>query len=124
MLELRKINLSLTNLGKVIQTLAKGEQKLVKTATGTKFVQTNHAPFRDSKLTRLLQDSIGGNCKTYLIATISPTHDCVDESISTLKFAERASQVMQTIKKNTISAKDDAHISKLQNEINYLKDLL
>lgn len=46
-----------------------------------------YTPFRESKLTRLLQDSIGGNCKTYLIATVSPTHDCADETISTIKFA-------------------------------------
>lgn len=61
---------------------------------------------------------------TYLIATVSPTEDCVEESISTMKFAERASQVMQRVKKNEISAKDDILIHKLQNEINYLKELL
>lgn len=80
--------------------------------------------FRESKLTRLLQDSIGGNCMTYLIATVSPTDDCVEESISTIKFADRASQVLQRVKQNEISAKDDALIHKLQSEINYLKELL
>jgi hypothetical protein len=42
---------------------------------------------------RLIQDSLGGNCRTRIIATLSPTADCVDESISTLKFADRAKQV-------------------------------
>ena len=50
-------------------------------------------PYRDSKLTRLLQDSLGGNTKTKIIATLSPSIDCIDESISTLKFADRAKQV-------------------------------
>ena len=61
---------------------------------------------------------------TYLVATISPTDDNAEESISTMKFADRASMVMQRVKKNEISAKDDALIHKLQNEINYLKELL
>jgi len=61
---------------------------------------------------------------TYLIATVSPTDDCAEESISTIKFADRASQVLQRVKQNEISAKDDALIHKLQSEINYLKELL
>ena len=61
---------------------------------------------------------------TYLVATISPTDDCAEESISTMKFADRASMVVQRVKKNEISAKDDALIHKLQGEINYLKELL
>jgi hypothetical protein len=91
MLELRNINLSLTTLGKVIQILAKGDSRAMKktgySQSSSNFVGSSFAPFRESKLTRLLQDSLGGNCKTYLIATVSPTHDCVDESISTIKFA-------------------------------------
>lgn len=50
---------------------------------------------------------------TYLVATISPTDDNVEESISTMKFADRASQVVQRIHQNEISAKDDALIHKL-----------
>lgn len=49
---------------------------------------------RESKLTRLLQDSLGGNAKTFLITTISPAISNSEESISTLKFADRAKQVM------------------------------
>lgn len=75
-------------------------------------------------MTRLLQDSLGGNCSTYLIATVSPLMDSIEETISTLKFADRAKCVMQRVRKNEISAKDDALISKLQREVQYLKQLL
>ena len=77
--ELKNINLSLTTLGKVIQLLAKGSA----------FV-----PYRDSNLTRLLQDSFCGGTKTILIATVSPSKYNVEETISTLKFADRAKNVM------------------------------
>ena len=116
LLELRNINQSLTTLGKVIMTLAKGDYMANKTGSNQLSKQKTNQPyiaFRESKLTRLLQDSIGGNCMTYLIATISPTDDCAEESISTMKFADRASLVMQKVKKNEISAKDDALIHKL-----------
>lgn len=58
--EATKINLSLTALGKVISSLVEGKKG-------------SHIPYRDSKLTRLLQDSLGGNAKTVMIATISPS---------------------------------------------------
>mmetsp|Transcript_13424 Transcript_13424/g.6586 ORF Transcript_13424/g.6586 Transcript_13424/m.6586 type:complete len:90 (-) Transcript_13424:124-393(-) len=79
--EMSSINLSLTTLGKVISALSK-----------RKFY--SHIPYRDSKLTRLLSDSLGGNCKTILISTISPTFECIDETYSTLKFSDRAKQVI------------------------------
>ena len=61
---------------------------------------------------------------TYLIATISPTDDCSEETISTIKFAERASLVVQNVQKNQVSVKDEALIHKLQSEIYYLRELL
>jgi kinesin family protein 3/17 len=79
--ELRNINLSLTTLGKVIHALT-SQTKLP-------------IPYRESKLTRLLQDSLGGNTQTFLFATLSPSVDCLEESQSTLKFAERAKHVKQ-----------------------------
>jgi hypothetical protein len=91
MLELRSINLSLTTLGKVIQQLSHFSQSKDPSQTST---QAHYIPFRESKLTRLLQDSIGGNTSTYLIATISPVIDTIEETISTLKFADRAKSVM------------------------------
>jgi len=79
MSELKNINLSLTTLGKVIQLLAQG---------------SSFVPYRDSNLTRLLQDSFSGGTKTVLIATVSPSSHNVEETISTLKFADRAKNVM------------------------------
>jgi hypothetical protein len=89
--ELKKINLSLTTLGKVISKLSK------KSAAP-------HVPFRDSKLTRLLQDSLGGNTRTCLLATISPTIEYIDETLSTLKFADRTKFVTMKVTKNEINA--------------------
>jgi hypothetical protein len=53
----------------------------------------SHIPYRDSKLTRLLEDSLGGNCKTTMMAMISPSSDAFGESLSTLKFATRAKKI-------------------------------
>jgi kinesin family protein 18/19 len=50
-------------------------------------------PFRDSKLTRLLKDSLSGNTKTSMIACISPTYQTVDETVNTLKYASRARSI-------------------------------
>jgi adenosylcobinamide amidohydrolase len=61
MKEAAKINLSLSALGNVISALVDGK--------------TQHIPYRDSKLTRLLQDSLGGNTKTIMIAAVSPASD-------------------------------------------------
>jgi kinesin family protein 3/17 len=78
--EATKINLSLTALGKVISSLVEGKKG-------------GHIPYRDSKLTRLLQDSLGGNAKTIMIATISPSYYNYEETISTLKYASRAKYI-------------------------------
>ena len=48
-----------------------------------------HIPYRDSKLTRILQDSLGGNCKTAMITTVSPMSTCYSETFRTLNFAKR-----------------------------------
>eukprot|EP01034_Spumella_vulgaris_P034497 gene34496-42543_t len=74
-----KINLSLTALGNTIKALADGNAK--------------HIPYRDSKLTRLLQDSLGGNTKTTMIAAISPADYNYDETMSTLRYANRAKNI-------------------------------
>ena len=78
--ESKKINKSLSCLGNVINALTDKKGK-------------NYIPYRDSKLTRLLQDSLGGNCKTTMIATISPSEDAFSESLSTLYFAQRAKKI-------------------------------
>ena len=69
----------MTTLGKVIGSLA-GAHKGI-------------PPYRESKLTRLLQDTLGGNTSTILIATIAAKVSCLDESLNTLKFLERAKQI-------------------------------
>jgi hypothetical protein len=71
------INLSLMALGNVINALSEG-------SAGKK-----HIPYRDSKLTRLLQNSLGGNANTVMLAAISPADYNYDETLSTLKYAHR-----------------------------------
>ncbi|XP_060610788.2 kinesin-like protein KIF3C [Anolis sagrei] len=78
--EAARINLSLSALGHVIWALAEGRCR-------------THVPYRDSKLTRLLQDSLGGSARTALLATLSPASLCLEESLSTLRFAGRAKRV-------------------------------
>ena len=82
-----KINLSLTALGNVINALVDGKKG-------------GHIPYRDSKLTRLLQDSLGGNTKTLMLASISPALDNYDETMSTLRYAARARNIKNTPKIN------------------------
>eukprot|EP00976_Prorocentrum_cordatum_P041618 844135-Prorocentrum_minimum.AAC.6 len=77
--EATKINLSLSALGNVISSLVDGK--------------SGHIPYRDSKLTRLLQDSLGGNTKTVMIANMGPADYNFDESISTLRYANRAKNI-------------------------------
>ena len=81
-------------------------------------------PFRESRLTRLLQDSLGGNAKTRVIATLTPASDCVDESVSTLKFADRAKQVMVFVRRNEDRPVDHALVQRLQKEVAHLRTLL
>lgn len=86
MKEATKINLSLSALGNVISALVDGK--------------TNHIPYRDSKLTRLLQDSLGGNTKTIMIAAVSPANYNYDETLSTLRYASRAKFIQNKPKIN------------------------
>jgi len=79
--ESKKINKSLSCLGNVINALTEQKGKI------------HHVPYRDSKLTRLLEDSLGGNCKTTMLAMISPAHESFSESLSTLHFAQRAKKI-------------------------------
>lgn len=81
------INKSLSALGNVISTLSSGKRGA-------------HIPYRDSKLTRLLQESLGGNSRTVMIATISPAVDNYEETMTTLKYAERAKKIENKAKRN------------------------
>ena len=108
--ESKKINKSLSCLGNVINALTDKKGK-------------NYIPYRDSKLTRLLQDSLGGNCKTTMIATISPSEDAFSESLSTLYFAQRAKKI-----KNRPIINEDVNnralIRKYENELKNLRSEL
>ena len=77
--EATKINLSLSTLGNVISALVDGK--------------SSHVPYRNSKLTRLLQDSLGGNSKTLMFANLGPAEYNYDESLSTLRYANRAKNI-------------------------------
>jgi kinesin family protein 3/17 len=81
--ESKKINQSLSALGNVIKALTEPKGR-------------PHIPYRDSKLTRILEDSLGGNCKTTMMAMISPALESFTESLSTLKFANRAKHIKNT----------------------------
>ncbi|KAL6640614.1 hypothetical protein ACP70R_021737 [Stipagrostis hirtigluma subsp. patula] len=76
--EAGEINKSLLTLGRVINTLVE---------------HSGHIPYRDSKLTRLLRDSLGGKTKTCIIATIAPSVQCLEETLSTLDYAHRAKHI-------------------------------
>ena len=89
--------------------------------------QRNHIPYRDSKLTNLLRDSLGGNSKTFIIATISRSMLCFQETLSTLNFANRAKMVKvkaqineESLSSNIETYKDE--IKKLKAEIIKLKN--
>ncbi len=100
-----KINLSLTILGNVISKLVSGKNQ--------------HIPYRESVLTKLLCDSLGGNTKTVMIANVGPADMNVEETINTLRYAESAKK----IKNKPIINEDpkDAQLRKIQEEIEYLK---
>ncbi|XVE59693.1 hypothetical protein DITRI_Ditri05aG0066500 [Diplodiscus trichospermus] len=87
-----------TNINKSLSTLGLVIMNLVNVSNG----KSLHVPYRDSKLTFLLQDSLGGNAKTIIIANISPSNCCSLETLSTLKFAQRA----KFIKNNAVVNED------------------
>uniref|UniRef100_A0A8D2NJ24 Kinesin-like protein n=1 Tax=Zosterops lateralis melanops TaxID=1220523 RepID=A0A8D2NJ24_ZOSLA len=103
--EASKINLSLSALGNVISALVDG--------------RSTHIPYRDSKLTRLLQDSLGGNAKTIMVATLGPASHSYDESLSTLRFANRAKNIKNKPRVN--EDPKDTLLREFQEEIVRLK---
>jgi len=106
--EATKINLSLSALGNVISALVESKSQ--------------HVPYRDSKLTRLLQDSLGGNTKTVMVANMGPADYNYDETISTLRYANRAKNIKNKPKIN--EDPKDAMLREFQEEIQRLKSML
>lgn len=105
MMEAVNINQSLTALGKVVISLSNPDEY-------------SHIPFRDSKLTRILQNSLRGNCKTTVLATINPYKLNYEETLQTLLFAHRCTNVSTRIHCNTLDHKD--RMQKLQKRIQLL----
>lgn len=95
--ELKAINLSLSALGNCISALSKQSQQTP---------ATYHVPYRDSKLTRLLQSSLGGNAKTALIVTVTPAVTEALETLQTLQFGQRAMQVAVRAHRSALSVLD------------------
>ena len=83
---------------------------------------SKHVPYRDSKLTRLLQDSLGGNTKTVMLAALSPADYNYDETLSTLRYADRAKSIKNKPKIN--EDPKDALLKQYQSEISELKKML
>ncbi|KAL9676425.1 hypothetical protein QQ045_004639 [Rhodiola kirilowii] len=106
--EAGEINKSLLTLGRVINALVE---------------HLGHVPYRDSKLTRLLRDSLGGRTKTCIIATVSPAVLCLEETLSTLDYAHRAKnirnkpEVNQKMMKSTLIKDLYAEIDRLKAEV-------
>jgi len=108
--ETKKINQSLSALGNVISALTERRPR-------------QHVPYRDSKLTRLLEDSLGGNCRTTMMAMVSPAAEAFAESLSTLKFAHRAKairnspQVNEDVDQRTLLRRYEAELRRLRSEL-------
>ncbi|KAI5780021.1 P-loop containing nucleoside triphosphate hydrolase protein [Geopyxis carbonaria] len=96
LLEGANINRSLLALGNCINALCDPSKK-------------NHVPYRDSKLTRLLKFSLGGNCKTVMIVCVSPSSQHYDETHNTLKYANRAKNIKTKVSRNMINV--NRHVS-------------
>uniref|UniRef100_A0A0D9XAI3 Kinesin motor domain-containing protein n=1 Tax=Leersia perrieri TaxID=77586 RepID=A0A0D9XAI3_9ORYZ len=96
------INRSLLTLGKVVRQLSKG--------------RNGHIPYRDSKLTRILQSSLGGNARTAIICTMSPARTHIEQSRNTLLFATCAKEVVTNAQVNVVMS-DKALVKHLQREL-------
>lgn len=110
LIEGANINRSLLTLGNCINALCEASEK------GTK----PYIPYRDSKLTRLLKDSLGGNSRTVMIANVSPSVSTFEDTYNTLKYANRAKNIKTQVSRNVLSVQ--YHISNYNNVINNLKN--
>ena len=111
LIEGANINRSLLTLGNCINALCDAVAKGIKKP---------YVPYRDSKLTRLLKDSLGGNARTVMIANISPSINAFDDTYNTLKYANRAKNIKTVVTRNVLNAQ--YHISNYVNIINGLKN--
>ncbi|XP_074090208.1 kinesin-like protein KIF7 isoform X2 [Macrotis lagotis] len=105
-----QINSSLLALGNVISALGDPHRK------------GSHIPYRDSKITRILKDSLGGNAKTVMIACISPSSSDFDETLNTLNYASRAQNIRNCARVNC--RREPEHVEELQLQIRSLQRAL
>jgi kinesin family protein 18/19 len=110
LIEGANINRSLLALGNCINALYEANSKGIKV-----FI-----PYRDSKLTRLLKDSLGGRCRTVMIACISPFHQYYEDTHNTLEYANRAKNIKTRVEKNMINV--EYHVSKYKEMIDELRN--
>jgi len=108
--EAGSINKSLSVLGQVINSLVEASEG-----------KQRHIRYRDSKLTHMLKDSLGGNSKTVLIANISPSWGSFTETLSTLQFAQRAKQIKNKV---VINESFEISVDGMKNEIKQLREEL
>ncbi|KAK4472584.1 hypothetical protein MN116_003823 [Schistosoma mekongi] len=137
----QKINLSLSSLSMVIGKLAEknststndleltthSSQSTLNSTKGSPYSNSHyssslHIPYRNSKLTWLLRDSLGGNARTTMIATISPSYKHYNETLNTLRYAQQAKLITNTPKVNEDAC--TVYIKQLLNEISALKQKL
>jgi len=114
LIEGANINRSLLALGNCINALCE------LTKQGGPQQKNTHIPYRDSKLTRLLKDSLGGNCRTVMITNISPAFAAYEDTLNTLKYADRAKQIKTVVKRNVLNV--EFHISNYTKIINQLRE--
>lgn len=103
------INTGLLALGNVISALGDEKHK------------AKHVPYRDSKLTRLLQDSLGGNARTVMIACVSPSDNHLDETLNTLRYADRARHIKNKPIINRADPNQSRVVASLKAELTRLK---
>jgi len=120
--EATKINLSLSCLGNVISALNDKKQGILIFRGLGRMCSLGHIPFRDSKLTRLLQDSLGGNSKTLMLACIGPASYNCEETLGTLRYANRAKNIQNKPEIN--EDPKDAMMRDFRREIECLKNQL
>jgi len=116
MAESNSINKSLFFLGKVIEKLAarerlRGGSSMDTDGWDTETARGDHVPIRDSKLTRLLSVHLGGNSQTGMLVTLTPAEDAVEQSLTTLRFAQKAGQV-RCVAKPVLVSKEQSMIMK------------
>eukprot|EP00949_MAST-11_sp_MAST-11-sp1_P001856 g1856.t1 len=115
--ELTNINLSLHTLGRCIEALC------LKSSGGAS-TAGNYVPYRESKLTRLLQDSLGGTAKTRLLTMVSPSALNAEESVASLRFEKKKKKIIQHVRITETRTIDMQMVARLEEEITMLRSKL